>query len=121
VWRDAKDAVLDRKTACDEVLSFTAEVDVASLRTDTLRLRAVERSLSALGEAAKRVPEDVRARHASIPWRAISGLRDVLVHDYFGIDIAVVEQVVREEIPALREALVKLVANEGWAADPEVG
>jgi uncharacterized protein with HEPN domain len=116
VWRDARDAVADMLLACEEVADFTADVDVSSLGRDTLRLRAVERSLSILGEAAKRVPSDVRQRHPAIPWRAVTGLRDVLVHDYFGIDLAVLEEVIRQEIPALIDALRRLNADEGWSA-----
>jgi len=118
VWRDARDAVADMLTACSEVMTFTKDVEIASLGSDTLRLRAVERSLAILGEAAKRVPADIRERHPAIPWRAISGLRDVLVHDYFGVDLGVVEEVVREEVPRLVEGLRQLVVAERWGDVP---
>lgn len=117
MWRDARDAVADMRLACSEVVAFTRDVDIASLGQDTLRLRAVERSLSILGEAAKRVPTELRERYPAIAWRAVSGLRDVLVHDYFGIDLGIVEQVVREELPPLVEGLRALTAAEGWADD----
>ena len=118
MWRDAHDAVADMLTACTEVMAFTKDVDIASLARDTLRLRAVERSLSILGEAAKRVPADLRERYPAIPWKPISGLRDVLVHDYFGVDLGVVEEVIREEVPLLIEGLRRLVAAEGWTDVP---
>jgi uncharacterized protein with HEPN domain len=56
------------------------------LLIDTKTIDALIRNLTVLGEAAKRVPEAVRALAPDVPWRAISGMRDVLIHDYFGVD-----------------------------------
>ena len=116
MWRDPRDAVLDMSTACDEIIQFTQGVERGSFTQDTLRLRALERCLSILGEAAKRVNEDFRSAHPEVPWKDIAGMRDVLVHDYFGIDLALLEQVVFEEIPKLQEILGRLLVNAGWSS-----
>lgn len=68
---------------------------------ETLR-RAFVRSLEIVGEAAKKVPEEFRAAHPIVEWRAMAGMRDVLIHDYFGVDFELVWDVVRNRIPELR-------------------
>lgn len=114
MWRDARDAVLDMLQACDEIDAFLNGVEPATIGQDLLRLRAVERCLGILGEAAKRVPEDIRLRHPNVPWKAVAGLRDVLVHDYFGVDVAIVCRVVTEELPNLRISLRNVCTKERW-------
>jgi len=71
---------------------------------ETLR-RAFVRSLEIIGEAAKKVPEDFRASHPSVEWRAMVGMRDRLIHDYFGVDFELVWDVVRQRIPELRDEI----------------
>lgn len=62
---------------------------------------AVIRNFEVLGEAAKQVDSELRARHANVPWRRIAGLRDVLIHHYFGVDLEVVWNVIEKDVPQL--------------------
>jgi len=72
------------------------------MANETLR-RAAVRSLEIIGEASKKVPEEFRAKHPAIEWRAMAGMRDRLIHGYFGVDYDLVWSVVQQDIPALRE------------------
>ena len=75
---------------------------------------AVLRNPGVLGEAAKKVPDSVRARYPSVEWRAIAGLGDVLAHAYFALDDATLWDIVAHKVPALAEALRRIL-EEGDA------
>ena len=69
---------------------------------------AVVRNLQVMAESSQRLPDDVKSRSTEIPWRDISGFRNILVHDYLGLDLNVIWSVVEQDIPSLRLVLEKL-------------
>lgn len=70
---------------------------------------AVIRQLEIIGEAVKRLSPEATQRHPDIPWRRIAGMRDVLIHDYAGVDLEAVWQVAQADLPNLRRAIEALV------------
>ena len=70
---------------------------------------AVIRQLEIIGEAVKNISADVKKAHPSIPWKDIAGLRDKLIHAYFGIDYDLVWTIVRRDIPELKQAITKIL------------
>jgi len=70
---------------------------------------AVIRNLEIIGEATKRVSKDFRKQHPHLPWREMAGLRDVLIHDYFGVDNGIVWNVIEKEIPLLKDKITVLL------------
>lgn len=97
-----------------------ASLEQSAFFTDPTLQRAFVRSLEIMGEAAKHVPEPFRARHPSIPWRAMAGMRDRMIHDYIGVDYEIVWDVVKNKAPALCIDLARIVALESPAEPPDI-
>jgi uncharacterized protein with HEPN domain len=94
-----------------EIESFTTGVDFEGFRANREKILAVVKSIEIIGEAVKKVPDEVRDRFPQIPWRAIAGMRDVLVHEYWGIDVNVVWATVKEGLPPLKAVIVEWADN----------
>lgn len=82
------------------------------LQDQTLK-RAFARSIEIIGEASKKAPDELKKRYPRVNWKAIGGMRDRLIHDYFGVDYEIVWDVVENKIAALREDILKILEREG--------
>ena len=91
-----------------KIEQFTVDGKGRFLR-DAMVRDAVLRNFSIIGEAAKRLDDSYRTAHPEIPWRALAGLRDVLIHQYKGVDPERVWAIVERELPNLREAIAALL------------
>ena len=116
-WRDYLAAVVD---AMRKAMRFTEGMDYAAFAVDDKTTFAVIRALEIVGEATKKIPESVRALHTEIPWRAMSGMRDKLIHDYTGVNLEVVWRTVQQDLPALCARLEPLLDDRatGSPNDP---
>jgi uncharacterized protein with HEPN domain len=105
--REIADYIDDIRNAVAEVEEFTHGMNYEDFAADKKTVNAVIRSLEVLGEATKHIPESFRKKHPEIPWTKMAGMRDVLIHDYMGVDLRTVWNVVRVRLPELMSLFEK--------------
>lgn len=84
--RDCKLYLNDILAALDSIEQFVAGMDLEAFRADDKTTSAVMRKLEIIGEATKQIPDEIRRNHPDIPWKEMGGMRDKLIHFYFGVD-----------------------------------
>ena len=84
-------------------------MDFEAFRTNEEKVFAVIRALEIIGEAAKNIPKSIRGRYTEIPWEDIVGMRDKVIHDYFGVDIEVIWKTLHKDLPPLQATIAKIL------------
>lgn len=105
----------DMLEAARRLAAYTADLDFDGFSLDARTADAVIHNLEILGEAAKRVPENVRQHAAEIDWRKIAGMRDILAHTYFQVDLEIVWDAATNKVPGLVDPIRRLLAGLGPA------
>ncbi|MBF0168015.1 MAG: DUF86 domain-containing protein [Alphaproteobacteria bacterium] len=109
--RDWLHRIDDIRESLELILTFAQGQSLAGLRADRMRCDAILRNLEIMGEAARHVPDEVVSKYPEIPWQQMRGLRNVLAHEYHGVDVAVVWQLIEKRLPELKRML-----DEGFGA-----
>jgi uncharacterized protein with HEPN domain len=106
--RDYRDYLQDILDATADIEDFVANMTYNQFIKDRKTLNAVVRSIEVIGEAAKNIPEPMRAKYPELPWKQIAGMRDKLIHAYFGVDTETLWKAVKDNIPPLKASIQKM-------------
>ncbi len=94
-------------------MRYSQGLDLNQFVQDEKTFDAIVRNLEIIGEAAKRIPPQMRARYPDVEWNKIAGLRDIVAHEYFGLDEDILWDVVQNRIPVLLDRIRQILAAEG--------
>jgi len=109
--RRDRDYLSDLLEAMQRIVEYTSAVTRAGFLREAKTQDAVVRNLEVIGEAAKHLSPEIRDAHPGVPWRKMAGMRDRLIHGYFGVSFDIVWTVARKEIPDLLPDVTRIVCG----------
>ena len=107
--REIKDYLMDIKTECEYLITRTKNLTYDDFIKNEELKRAFVRSLEIIGEAAKHIPKEIKNKYTDIKWKNVVGIRNKLIHEYFGVDYKVVWKTIKEKIPELYTVIKKVI------------
>jgi uncharacterized protein with HEPN domain len=115
--RPEREFLLDISESARRIISYTEGMDYDDFLVDLKTQDSVIRNIEIIGEAVKNLSIELRTKHNQVAWKSMAGMRDRLIHDYFGINIDIVWGVVTENIPILLRQLDDIVSRENRGAN----
>ena len=97
--------------AIDDIESFIEGITYSEFVGDKKTLYAAERAIEIIGEATKRLPGSIRSKYPGVPWKDMAGIRDKVSHDYDGIDLTVLWETAKQDLPQLKIMLSDMIAE----------
>jgi len=109
VKREILDYIEDIISAMDKAMDFVKNMSYEEFTRDDKTVYAVVRAIEIIGEAVKNIPGNVRKNYPEIPWKDMAGMRNKVIHEYFGVKLNIVWRTVKEEIPPLKPLFEKIL------------
>ncbi len=106
--RDAELYLDDIRESCEKILTYVRDVDRETFEQNGMMIDAVVRNIGIIGEAVSQLPNEVRDRFPDVDWYEIKGMRNIVVHEYFGIRVDILWKTIQEDIPELKKLLDEL-------------
>ncbi|MFH1777873.1 MAG: DUF86 domain-containing protein [Candidatus Omnitrophota bacterium] len=107
--RDYTDYIRDILISTRDTKEFTKGITFDEFKQDKKTINAVLRSIEVMGEAVKNIPTQLKEKHPNVPWKKISGMRDKLIHEYLGVDLEVVWETVKNDLPSLEPLILDIL------------
>ncbi len=107
--RDYRLFLQDILESIERIEEYIEGYNFETFTKDRKTVDAVLRNLEIIGEAAKHIPENIRMQHPEIPWKRVIGLRNVVIHHYFGVDLSIVWVIIKKQLPELKKAVISLL------------
>lgn len=99
---------LDVLDSIEKIQKYTKALSFEEFSKNPMAIDAVVRNLEIIGEAVKKIPNEIRKQHPEVEWKKISGLRDILIHAYANIDLTIVWDIVQNKIPRLKNSIQEI-------------
>ena len=101
----------DIQNSVTKIFKYTTNIDYQEFVSNDMAKDAVERNFEIIGEAVKNLSEDFRNKYPNIPFKQIAGIRDKLIHDYFGVDYEIVWKTIKDKLPEFNSDIEKLITD----------
>lgn len=110
--RGDREFLLDMLEACRRIEAFVEGISYGEFLDDIKTQDAILRNIEILGEASKKISNVLKGKYAEVEWKKIASTRDKLIHFYFGVNLEIVWDIVKKEIPKLKEKISKILEKE---------